>query len=64
MQHTPLGRTGRAVSRLCLGTIVGARRPPPLDDVLPASEKSLDAALEARLDEMTTREYRWGDDPR
>jgi 1-deoxyxylulose-5-phosphate synthase len=43
--------------------IVGASRPDQLDDVLPATEKPLDAALKARLDEMT-REYRWGDDPR
>ena len=28
-----------------------------------ATEKPLDAALKARLDEIT-REYRWGDDPR
>ena len=32
-------------------------------EVLPATEKPLDAALKARLDEMT-REYRWGGDPR
>jgi len=43
--------------------IVGASRPDQLDDVLPATEKPLDAAVKARLDEMT-REYRWGDDPR
>jgi len=43
--------------------IVGASRPDQLDDVLPATEKPLDAALKARLDEMT-REYRRGDDPR
>jgi aryl-alcohol dehydrogenase (NADP+) len=43
--------------------IVGASRPDQLDDVLPATEKPLDAALKARLDEMT-REYRWGDDAR
>jgi 1-deoxyxylulose-5-phosphate synthase len=43
--------------------IVGASRPEQLDDVLPATEKPLDASLKARLDEMT-REYRWGDDPR
>jgi aryl-alcohol dehydrogenase-like predicted oxidoreductase len=43
--------------------IVGASRPEQLDDVLPATEKPLDAALKARLDEMT-RGYRWGDDPR
>jgi aryl-alcohol dehydrogenase (NADP+) len=43
--------------------IVGASRPDQLDDVLPATERPLDAALKARLDEMT-REYRWGDDPR
>jgi 1-deoxyxylulose-5-phosphate synthase len=43
--------------------IVGASRPDQLDDVLPATEKPLDAALKARLDELT-REYRWGDDPR
>jgi aryl-alcohol dehydrogenase (NADP+) len=43
--------------------IVGASRPEQLDDVLPATEKPLDAALKARLDEMT-REYRWGDDSR
>jgi 1-deoxyxylulose-5-phosphate synthase len=43
--------------------IVGASRPEQLDDVLPATEKPLDAALKARLDEMT-REYRSGDDPR
>lgn len=43
--------------------IVGASRPAQLDDVLPATEKPMDAALKARLDEMT-REYRRGDDPR
>ncbi|MGH7383984.1 MAG: aldo/keto reductase [Candidatus Rokuibacteriota bacterium] len=43
--------------------IVGASRPEQLDDVLPATEKPIDAALKARLDEMT-REYRRGDDPR
>ena len=43
--------------------IVGASRPEQLDDVLPASEKPIDALLKARLDEMT-REYRRGDDPR
>jgi aryl-alcohol dehydrogenase (NADP+) len=43
--------------------IVGASRPDQLDDVLPATEKPLDAALKARLDEMT-REYRRGDDSR
>jgi aryl-alcohol dehydrogenase-like predicted oxidoreductase len=43
--------------------IVGASRADQLDDVLPAVEKPLDAALKARLDEMT-HEYRWGDDPR
>jgi aryl-alcohol dehydrogenase (NADP+) len=43
--------------------IVGASRSEQLDDVLPATEKPLDAALKARLDEVT-REYRWGDDPR
>jgi aryl-alcohol dehydrogenase (NADP+) len=43
--------------------IVGASRPDQLDDVLPATEKPLDAALKARLDEIT-REYRQGDDPR
>jgi len=43
--------------------IVGASRPEQLDDVLPATEKPLDAALKARLDELT-REYRGGDDPR
>jgi aryl-alcohol dehydrogenase (NADP+) len=43
--------------------IVGASRPEQLDDVLSATEKPLDAALKARLDEIT-REYRWGDDPR
>jgi aryl-alcohol dehydrogenase (NADP+) len=42
--------------------IVGASRPEQLDDVLPATEKPLDAALKARLDELT-REYRRGDDP-
>ena len=43
--------------------IVGASRPEQLDDVLPAADKPMDAALKARLDEMT-RPYRWGDDPR
>ena len=43
--------------------IVGASRPEQLDDALAAVEKPLDAALKARLDDMT-REYRWGDDPR
>ena len=43
--------------------IVGASRPEQLDDVLPAADKPMDAALKARLDDMT-RPYRWGDDPR
>ncbi|HSB40567.1 MAG TPA: aldo/keto reductase [Methylomirabilota bacterium] len=43
--------------------IVGASRSEQLDDVLPATEKPLDTALRARLDEIT-REYRRGDDPR
>jgi aryl-alcohol dehydrogenase (NADP+) len=43
--------------------IVGASRPDQLDDVIAATEKPLDAALKARLDEITL-EYRWGDDPR
>jgi aryl-alcohol dehydrogenase-like predicted oxidoreductase len=43
--------------------IVGASRPDQLDDLLPATEKPLDAGLKARIDE-TTRAYRWGDDPR
>jgi aryl-alcohol dehydrogenase (NADP+) len=43
--------------------IVGASRPAQLDDAIAATEKPLDAALKARLDQIT-REYRWGDDPR
>jgi aryl-alcohol dehydrogenase (NADP+) len=43
--------------------IVGASRPGQLDDVLPAADKPIDAALLARLDELT-REYRRGDDVR
>jgi aryl-alcohol dehydrogenase (NADP+) len=43
--------------------IVGASRPDQLDDAIAAIEKPLDAALKARLDEITL-EYRWGDDPR
>jgi aryl-alcohol dehydrogenase (NADP+) len=43
--------------------IVGASRPEQLDDAIAAVEKPLDAALKARLDELTG-EYRWGDDPR
>jgi aryl-alcohol dehydrogenase (NADP+) len=43
--------------------IVGASRPDQLDDAVAATEKPLDAALKARLDEITL-EYRWGDDPR
>jgi aryl-alcohol dehydrogenase-like predicted oxidoreductase len=43
--------------------IVGASRPGQLDDAVAATEKPLDAALKARLDQIT-REYRWGDDPR
>jgi len=42
---------------------VGASRPDQLDDAVAATEKPLDAALKARLDQIT-REYRWGDDPR
>ena len=43
--------------------IVGASRPDQLDDAIAATEKPLDAALKARLDELTL-EYRGGDDPR
>jgi aryl-alcohol dehydrogenase (NADP+) len=43
--------------------IVGASRPDQLDAAVAATEKPLDAALKARLDQIT-REYRWGDDPR
>jgi aryl-alcohol dehydrogenase (NADP+) len=43
--------------------IVGASRPDQLDDAIAAAEKPLDAALKARLDDLTL-EYRWGDDPR
>jgi aryl-alcohol dehydrogenase-like predicted oxidoreductase len=43
--------------------IVGASRPEQLDDALAAADKGLDAALKARLDDLT-REYRWGDDIR
>jgi 1-deoxyxylulose-5-phosphate synthase len=43
--------------------IVGASRPEQLDEAIAAVEKPLDAALKARLDELTV-EYRWGDDPR
>jgi aryl-alcohol dehydrogenase-like predicted oxidoreductase len=43
--------------------IVGASRPDQLDDAIAATEKPLDAALKAGLDELTL-EYRGGDDPR
>jgi 1-deoxyxylulose-5-phosphate synthase len=43
--------------------IVGASRPDQLDELIRAVEKPLDAALKARLDDLT-REYRWGDDVR
>jgi aryl-alcohol dehydrogenase (NADP+) len=43
--------------------IVGASRPEQLDDVVAAVDKSLDAALKARLDALT-QEYRRGDDIR
>ena len=43
--------------------IVGATRPEQLDDAIRATEKSLDSALKARLDELTY-EYRLGDDVR
>ena len=43
--------------------IIGASRPEQLDDSLAAAEVSLDAALVARLDELT-RDYRRGDAPR
>lgn len=66
-------RAGLSLTQLALGwtlaepaitaPIVGASRPEQLDDVLAAVEKPLDAALKARLDELTI-EYRWGDDPR
>jgi 1-deoxyxylulose-5-phosphate synthase len=64
---------GLSLTRLALGwvlaepavtaPIVGASRPDQLDDAIAATEKPLDAALKARLDEITL-EYRWGDDPR
>ena len=43
--------------------IVGASCPDQLDAAIAATEKPLDAALKARLDELTL-EYRGGDDPR
>ena len=43
--------------------IIGASRPEQLDEILPATEKSLDGDLKARVDELT-HEYRWGDDIR
>ena len=43
--------------------IVGASRPEQLDAAIAATEKPIDAALKARLDELTL-EYRRGDDPR
>ena len=43
--------------------IVGASRPDQLADAIAATEKPLDAALKARLDEITL-DYRRGDDPR
>ncbi|HUF90764.1 MAG TPA: aldo/keto reductase [Candidatus Limnocylindria bacterium] len=43
--------------------IIGASRPEQLDDVLPAVDKTLDAALKAQLDELTSG-YRLGDDVR
>jgi aryl-alcohol dehydrogenase (NADP+) len=43
--------------------IVGASRPEQLDDVAAAAGKTLDAALRARLDDLTA-EYRLGDDVR
>ena len=64
---------GLSLTRLALGwvlaepavtaPIVGASRPDQLDDAIAATEKPLDAALKARLDEITL-EYRWGDDRR
>jgi aryl-alcohol dehydrogenase (NADP+) len=70
----PLARAaGLSLTQLALGwtlaepaitaPIVGASRPEQLDDAIAAVEKPLDAALKARLDELTV-EYRWGDDPR
>jgi aryl-alcohol dehydrogenase (NADP+) len=43
--------------------IVGATKPEQLDDAIAATEKPLDAALKAGLDELTL-EYRFGDDVR
>jgi 1-deoxyxylulose-5-phosphate synthase len=43
--------------------IVGATRPEQLHDTLAAVDKPLDAALKAKLDELTV-EYRFGDDIR
>jgi aryl-alcohol dehydrogenase-like predicted oxidoreductase len=43
--------------------IVGASRPDQLDEIISAADKPLDAALEAKLDELT-RDYRMGDDIR
>lgn len=43
--------------------IIGASRPEQLDDVLPVSEKGVDAELKERLDALTA-EYRLGDDAR
>lgn len=43
--------------------IVGASRPEQLDDALRAEDKPIDAALKARLDDLTY-EYRLGDDVR
>ena len=43
--------------------IIGASRPEQLDDVLPVSEKGIDAELKERLDALTA-DYRLGDDAR
>ena len=70
----PLAQTaGMSLARLAVAwvlahpaitsPVVGASRPEQLDDVLPAVDKDLDAALKARLDELTY-EYRLGDDIR
>jgi aryl-alcohol dehydrogenase-like predicted oxidoreductase len=43
--------------------IVGASKPEQLDDPICAVEKPIDAALKARLDDLTS-DYRLGDDIR
>jgi len=68
MHHVRLGRTGLHLSRLCLGTMTfGLQCDEPaavaILDRAAAVDKTLDGALETRLDDLT-REHRDGEDPR